>query len=298
MASDFEKPDKVHTLFPEEIHKKMWPLPVSSLYMAGHSSTATLEKLGIRTIGELALSDPALISLHLKSHGRTLWEYANGIEDSPVLSTRAAAKESAAPPPSPRTVTVCFRGKKNSEKSGRRHFHKASCKTCPCRKYLRGNQICGLCIHFPADPAVHSGSTTEQICRTAFVLFDQLWNQTPIRLLGIRTSRLTDVSEPVQLSLFDLEPKAAASSKKQKKLEEALDAIRDRYGKDAVIRGDQALTSALKKSPGRRHIDHQRLPYLCFHSSVPSLRRHVRHLPGLLHSIRPPSEWSGFPWIP
>ena len=88
-----------------------------------------------------------------------------------------------------------------------------------------------------------------QICRTAFVLFDQLWNQTPIRLLGIRTSRLTDVSEPVQLSLFDLEPKAAASSKKQKKLEEALDAIRDRYGKDAVIRGDQALTSALKKSP-------------------------------------------------
>ena len=91
--------------------------------------------------------------------------------------------------------------------------------------------------------------TTEQICRTAFVLFDQLWNQTPIRLLGIRTSRLTDVSEPVQLSLFDLEPKAAASSKKQKKLEEALDAIRDRYGKDAVIRGDLALTSALKKSP-------------------------------------------------
>ena len=82
MASDFEKPDKTHTLFPDEIRQKMWPLPVSELYMAGRSSVEILKKAGdkIRS-GDLARSEEALIELHLKSHGRMLWEFANGIGD-------------------------------------------------------------------------------------------------------------------------------------------------------------------------------------------------------------------------
>ena len=92
MASDFEKPDKVHTLFPEEIRIKMWPLPIGELYMAGRSSVETLKKLEIYTIGDLAQADPELISLHMKSHGRMLWEFANGIDDSRVQSEQAEAK--------------------------------------------------------------------------------------------------------------------------------------------------------------------------------------------------------------
>lgn len=84
MASDFEKPNKVHTLFPKEIPVKMWPLPISELYMAGRSSVEVLNKLEIRTIGELAKADPNLLELHLKSHGRTLWEFANGIDHEKV----------------------------------------------------------------------------------------------------------------------------------------------------------------------------------------------------------------------
>lgn len=67
MASDFEKPNKVHTLFPEEIQEKMWKLPVSELYMAGRASVETLKKLEIYTIGDLANMDPSLAELHLKS---------------------------------------------------------------------------------------------------------------------------------------------------------------------------------------------------------------------------------------
>ena len=63
MASDFEKPNRVHTLFPEEVKEKMWPLPVSELFMAGKSSVAILEKLEIRTIGELAQTDPKLLEM-------------------------------------------------------------------------------------------------------------------------------------------------------------------------------------------------------------------------------------------
>ncbi|MGN1267320.1 MAG: DNA polymerase IV, partial [Dorea sp.] len=65
MASDFQKPNKVHTLFTEEIQVKMWPLPIGELYMAGQSSVRTLEKLEIKTIGDLAQTDPKIIELHL-----------------------------------------------------------------------------------------------------------------------------------------------------------------------------------------------------------------------------------------
>ena len=93
MASDFEKPNKTHTLFPDEIQKKMWPLPISSLFMAGHASVAVLQKLDIHTIGDLARMDPAILSLHLKSHGKMLWEYANGIDNSSIESEPSQAKD-------------------------------------------------------------------------------------------------------------------------------------------------------------------------------------------------------------
>ena len=92
MASDFEKPNKVHTLFPEEVPAKMWPLPIGELFMAGRSSVETMKKLEIYTIGDLANTDPAILELHLKSHGRKLWEFANGLDDSEVESVRAEAK--------------------------------------------------------------------------------------------------------------------------------------------------------------------------------------------------------------
>jgi len=61
MASDFQKPDKVHTLFPEEVPKKMWCLPVRDLFMVGKSAAATLEKLEILTIGDLAHTDVSIL---------------------------------------------------------------------------------------------------------------------------------------------------------------------------------------------------------------------------------------------
>ena len=102
MASDFEKPNKTHTLFPEEIQQKMWPLPISSLFMAGHASVAVLQKLEIRTIGDLAKMDPAILTMHLKSHGEKCC--GNMQMESTILLWRAnrlRRKESAIPPHSP-----------------------------------------------------------------------------------------------------------------------------------------------------------------------------------------------------
>ena len=97
MASDFKKPDRVHTLFPDEIEKKMWPLPVSDLFYVGRATLKKLTNLGIYTIGDLAKTDPEILKKHLKKQGEVIWAFANGLDSSIVAS---------APPPNKGYETV------------------------------------------------------------------------------------------------------------------------------------------------------------------------------------------------
>ena len=86
MASDFEKPDKVHTLYTSEIETKMWPLDVSDLLFVGKSSSKLLHSIGIDTIGDLANCDPAVLSKYYKSRVDDLINSSKGIDDSPVVN--------------------------------------------------------------------------------------------------------------------------------------------------------------------------------------------------------------------
>ena len=92
MASDFSKSDRVHTLFKDEMRQKMWPLPVKDLFYVGRASAGKLYKLGIYTIGQLAQADPNVLKAHLKSHGLQIWNFANGIDLSPVPPVRRPIK--------------------------------------------------------------------------------------------------------------------------------------------------------------------------------------------------------------
>lgn len=93
MASDFEKPDKVHTLFPEDIPTKLWPLPVRELFSVGGATADKLERAGIRTIGDLAAVSLSYAQTLLgKKSGKQLHDYANGIDPSPVLAEPEEAK--------------------------------------------------------------------------------------------------------------------------------------------------------------------------------------------------------------
>ena len=92
MASDFKKPNLVHTLFPEEIPKKMWPLPVGELFFVGPSMCKKLEALGIHTIGDVAASNPQLLVSHFKKHGELIWNYANGFDIELPVNHKAANK--------------------------------------------------------------------------------------------------------------------------------------------------------------------------------------------------------------
>ena len=84
MASDFTKPDKIHTLYKEEIPQKMWPLPISDLFMLGKKTVPQLYNMQIKTIGDLAKADKRILEKKFGKHGKMMWEYANGIDDSEV----------------------------------------------------------------------------------------------------------------------------------------------------------------------------------------------------------------------
>jgi len=240
MASDFEKPNKVHTLFPEEVPVKMWPLPVSDLYMAGRSSVEVLQKLEIRTIGELAKADPDLLELHLKSHGRTLWEFANGNAGSKVIRERVESKGIGNSTTLPQDATTEEEAKKVllwlAETVGGR-VRKEGVKAKMISVEIKYSTFRSVSHQRQLNRATN---TDKVIYETACELFHELWNGEPIRLLGIRTSKLVDKAEPEQMSIFDLQEamqKEEPKNEKQEKLNKALDKIRKKYGDGAIVRG-------------------------------------------------------------
>ena len=86
MASDFEKPDKIHTLYSNEIQEKMWKLPIEELFMVGRRTAPKLHLLGINQIGDLAKYDKRIITKRLGKMGELIWNYSNGIDDDTVHS--------------------------------------------------------------------------------------------------------------------------------------------------------------------------------------------------------------------
>ncbi len=271
MASDFTKPDKVHTLFSSEIRKKMWPLPVSSLFMCGKSSVQTLHKLEIKTIGDLAMTDKQILAAHLKSHGVLLWEYANGIDASRVVPLPAQAKGIG------NSTTLSHDVTDRAEALNILLMLAESVG----KRLREAGQLAGMVsveIKYSSFRCVsHQTSlssptdATQLIYVSSCQLFDELWNQSPIRLLGIRTSKLVSCAEPSQISLFDLPvsahdgsrtlfmadsgQKASVPSPPRQKLEaldKTLDHIRSKYGKDAVVRGSLLKDSSSVKNRHRR----------------------------------------------
>lgn len=254
MASDFEKPDRVHTLFPEEIKVKMWPLPVWELYMAGQSSVETLQKLEIRSIGDLAQADPEILELHLKSHGRKLWEFANGIDNSEVITEKVEAKGIG-------NSTTLSKDAVTEEEAKKVLLGLAESVGARLREAEQKAGMLSVEIkYYNFETASHQRQIPKPtnsdtvIYHTAVGLFRELWTKAPIRLLGIRSSKLVKQDEPEQMTIFDIPVRSSeetdtARDEKQKKLDRALDEIKKKYGRDAVRRG-RLLEAAHEKEQG------------------------------------------------
>ena len=234
MAGDFEKPNKVHTLFPEEMEEKMWPLPVRDLFLVGSATERKLKQFGIYTIGDLAQADIGLLKRRLGKHGETIWHYANGRNAEMVTPEPAENKGYG------NSVTTA----EDVVTYDQAHQVLLSlCETVASR--MRQDDKCGRCIsvhlrtnafHHFSHQSVLSGATniTSQIFEAACRVFDEAWDgETPLRQLGVQMTRLSD--EPYQqYDLFSgLSPQ---QYEKKLRLDETVDALRDKFGEDIIRR--------------------------------------------------------------
>ena len=252
MASDFEKPDKVHTLFPEEIEGKMWPLPVGELFLCGKASAEKLTRLHIDTIGDLANSDLVSVQAILGNKmGAQLWHYANGIDDAPVTAEAEAPKGYSNEITFDDNITTWEQGEKvllhladNVSARIRRDGVKASCIAIT----IRGNDMKKHSHQRMLDIPTDSTSKTYE---TARELFRQLWDgHTGLRLIGLGMTQL-DRDGQQQMSLFDLLDSDAnggqangdrtrsgqSKDERDHKADAAVDALREKFGADIIKRG-------------------------------------------------------------
>ncbi len=232
MASDFEKPNKVHTLFKNEIETKMWPLSIKELFSVGHSTAEHLEAVGMKTIGDLAKTDLRTVqSLVGEKIGKQIHNYANGIDDSEVLAEPEEAKGYSISTTLEEDVVTTEAAYKIllalSDSVGARM--RADGKKAYCVGVtIRSNDFKNRSHQKTLSEAT---DITAEIYKESKKLFSELWDKrTPLRLLGISLTQITaeDIS---QLSFFPTENK-----EKERKLDKAMDAIRNKFGSETVVR--------------------------------------------------------------
>lgn len=252
MASDFEKPDRCHTLFPHEVPAKMWPLPIRELFFVGSAAQKKMEALGLHTIGQLAACDLELLKAHLgKSYAVLIHQYANGVDEDPVEERDPINKAYG------NSVTL---SRDISDYENACQVLLSLCETVGAR--LRADHVLcsNVCVELRdwefrnqshqmtlAGPTDSTSVLYECSCR----LLKDFWDMTPLRLMGVRAGKINDGSFS-QISLFD-DPGLV----KKKEFEKTVDKIRSKYGIDSIKRAsflqkDSIVDHAASK---RKHLN-------------------------------------------
>ena len=246
MARDFEKPDKVHTLFKNEIEQKLWSLPVRELFTVGASTADKLERACIYTIGDLAkLNLSVLQSLIGVKQGEHLHNYANGIDNSPVSDCPERAKgysNSTTLENDVRSVEEANRILLALADTTAARMRADGARTHCISVTIRSNDFCDRSHQRKLREATDITTEIFDVCKS---LFAELWDKkTPLRLLGVALTNVTYEDE-MQMSLFD-----SGERDKARALDKAVDSIRNKFGSDTIMRG---VTYKSSVDVGKKH---------------------------------------------
>ena len=241
MASDFEKPDKVHTLFEEEIPTKLWPLSVGELFMIGKKSVPKLNNMQIITIGDLAKTDINKLIKRFGKHGKLMWEYANGIDNEEVHYKIEKPKGVGNSVTLPMDIS-------NINKIAEIVLSLVEHVTYRLRKYdLVANVVNVQLRTKEFKDYSHQGklgcatSSTKIIYKKARELLEEMYKGEAVRLVGVRLDNLEE-KESMQMNLFSNE-----SIEKQDKLDKVLDSLKQKYGYESIIRAGKMNVSDIVK---------------------------------------------------
>ena len=243
MASDFTKPDKVHTLFEEEIPKKMWPLPISELFMLGKKTVPKLYNMQIKTIGDLAKADKKILEKKFGKHGIQMWEYANGIDKTEVkylpekpkcIGNSVTLPENISSVEQLEEIVLAI-----SEQVAYR-LRKEELLANTVNVQLRTKDFIDTSHQGKMKEATNS---TKEIYSKAKELLNEMYRKgQAIRLVGVRVDNLVEKEEK-QISLFEKD----INNEKQEKLDKVIDELKDKYGYNKITRaGKLELNDKIK----------------------------------------------------
>lgn len=229
MASDFSKPDKVHTLYKNEIEEKMFPLDIGDLFGIGKRTVPKLQSLGIYKIYDLAHYDPLKLEKYFKNQAIHMIESANGIDNSPIDSSEYH----------PKGIGNEFTLSSNITNRQVAH-HQLFLLSEYVSKRLRteGKYASVVCVVIKDEflkrkshqkKLVNETNITDEIYRAAINIFDEFWNNEAIRLIGLRLDGLT-TSKKYQVSLFDNVEKRD----NDEKIDKVIDSINSKFGSNVI----------------------------------------------------------------
>ena len=228
MASDFEKPDKVHTLYLSEIKDKMWPLPVSDLFMIGKSSSKRLNELGILTIQDLALTDPNYLYKYFKNRANQMIESANGIDNSKVEYEYTDPKSIS----SSTSFAYNYKTKEEIYPIIKSLSKEITTKLKEKKMYTKSVSIWIKYTDFTkvSKQITLTNSTNEQECiyMHAIKLFNSIWNEESIRALCVGISSLSKTND-IQLNLFTHEKIKETPKITNDKLDKVINELNTKY---------------------------------------------------------------------
>lgn len=241
MASDFEKPDRVHTLFENEIPSKMWQLPIEDLFMVGRKSGPKLRKMSITTIGELAKQNKEDVILKFGKMGVLIWEYANGIDNSEVVCEEPIPKSIG------NSITLPY-DIKDEERLNQVLLTLSEQVAYRLRKQKLFATVVNVQIKtkdfetFSHQKKLEcSTDETKEIYNLAKELLIGIKKNYHIRLLGVRVDNLIEKQE-CQVSLFE-----HTADSKDKKIDAVMDKIKEKYGYDSISHGGSLKEMSSKK---------------------------------------------------
>lgn len=233
IASDFEKPDKIHTLFKSEIQDKLWKLPVSEMFLVGKKSIPKLNRMGIKTIGDLANTDKANLIKEFGKYGYTIWKYANGNSEEEVnyLPEKPKGIGNSITLPydvanlQELEVTLVELVEKVAYRLRKENMYatvvNVQLKNKEFKNYSHQKKL------------MTRTDSTNEILNTAKELLNELFTGEAIRLIGVRVDGLVE-KEEMQLSIFDIK-----EDSKNRKLDDTMDKIKEKYGYNIITRATE-----------------------------------------------------------
>ena len=238
LGSDYKKPDATTVITEENFRSIVWPLPCSDLLFVGRSTEKSLNKINVKTIGDLASCDRDFLVRYIGKNGGDLWRNANGLDDSEVKSTdyRRVVKSVG-------NSTTASEDMSNPREISKVYHSLCSSVASRLRKHgLKGSVIKisvrdkELNVYEKQKMLFKSTDNEDEIYEAAMELFRNSYDwHSSVRSIGVRVADLSSGDAPEQLSIFDDQ----AGIEKAKTLDRTIDLIRGRFGSESLKRAAQ-----------------------------------------------------------